>query len=315
LTAAQAASAGYTVLSGNASCNGLDTTTTPVTATKVFFDCPNGFTAETVVLPQATTVTFSGNVSVPNNKLLSMPIVQHVYVRGCTSGCSGGNGFSISVAGELRINTGGDGTTAPSCTTRSGPGSGGTNTNWTELATLGGPFLVTNQIRMCQTFVYLGENRSTYLIRTQPAVMTAPENYPAVTECSTDYPCPSDSGGVAAMSVTGGSGSADWTAPNQLSHQPSSSEKATYPFEDLALWTEASTGSFIKGQGASRTEGVFFTPNSAMTFTGQATQSQPLNAQFISRTLNVSGQGTLNLKPSPEDSIQTPLKGTASLIR
>jgi hypothetical protein len=52
-----------------------------------------------------------------------------------------------------------------------------------------------------------------------------------------------------------------------------------------------------------------------MTFTGQATQSQPLNAQFVSRALNVSGQGTLNLKPSPEDSIKTPLPGNYALIR
>jgi hypothetical protein len=52
-----------------------------------------------------------------------------------------------------------------------------------------------------------------------------------------------------------------------------------------------------------------------MTFTGQATQTQPLNAQFISRTLNVSGQGTLNLKPNPDDAIVTPIAGTSVIVR
>jgi hypothetical protein len=103
--------------------------------------------------------------------------------------------------------------------------------------------------------------------------------------------------------------------PNQLSAQPTVADFAANPFEDIALWSESHVDSFLKGQGSNRTEGVFFTPNSATTFTGQATQTQPLNAQFISRSLNVSGQGTLNLKPNPKDSIVVPIAGTSAIIR
>ena len=115
--------------------------------------------------------------------------------------------------------------------------------------------------------------------------------------------------------MSGGSATADWSAPNQLATQPTTAQLATYPYEDLAVWTESNQPSTVKGQGANRTEGVFFTPNSSMTFSGQGTQSVPLNAQFISRTLNVSGQGTLNLKPNPADSITVPIAGNISLIR
>jgi hypothetical protein len=312
--AAAAVTAGYRMLNGDA-CNGLDTTMTPVLETRIFVDCPDTFQAAYAVFPNATEVVFTGKVSVPNNALLSLPVATEVYARGCTSSCSGGGNFAISVAGTMRVNTGGDGTTALACATRSGPGAGGTNTKWTRLATLGGPALVTGSVSWCQTFAYLGENASTYVRRTQAATGAGPENYPAMAGCSIALPCPSDTGGSAKIDIGGGSGTADWTAPNQLSTQPRASDLVAFPFEDLALWTEASIPSFLKGQGANRTEGVFFTPNSPMTFSGQATQLLPLNAQFISRSLTISGQGTLNLKPNPADAIVTPLVGTSSLIR
>ena len=119
----------------------------------------------------------------------------------------------------------------------------------------------------------------------------------------------------AAIAMTGGSATADWSAPNQLSTAPTTAQLATYPFEDLAIWTESNQPSTVKGQGSNRTEGVFLMPNSSMTFSGQGTQSVPLNAQFICRSLNVSGQGTLNLKPTPADAITVPIPGNLSLIR
>jgi hypothetical protein len=309
---------GFTVI-GGAQCSGLDTTATPVTATKVFFDCATGFSVPNsgrVVLPNATDVVFSGKITVPQGSLLSLPNVRRLHVRGCGAGpCSGGNHYSVSVAGELRVNSGGDGSTAVACSDRKGPGAGGSTTNWTEIATFGGPFLVTSTLRMCQTFLYLGQNAPAYVRRTVVSTGTAPENYPTVAGCSVTKPCPSDQGGSAAISITGGSGTVDWSAPNQLSTRPSYSDFSANPFEDLALWTESSAGSFIKGQGFSRTEGIYFSPNSRMEFSGQATQSQPLNAQFLSRTLNVTGQGTLDLRPNPEDSIITPLPGGTMLIR
>jgi Flp pilus assembly protein TadG len=313
-SAATATTNGYRVLSSNAECNGLDTTATPVLETKIFVNCSE-FKPSTAIFPNATDVIFTGKIDVANNSVLSLPVVRTVDVRGCTSSCSGGGNFAISVAGTMRVNTGGDGTTSPACSTRSGPGAGGSTTNWTKMATFGGPLLVTGSISYCQTFAYLGENASTYVRRTQAATGAAPENYPVAAACSSAYPCPSDAGGPAKVDIGGGAGTADWTSPNQLSSQPTASDFAANPFEDLALWTESSTASFLKGQGSNRTEGVFFTPNSPMTFAGQAVQSQPLNAQFISRALTISGQGTLNLKPNPDDAVVTPLTGISVLVR
>jgi hypothetical protein len=60
---------------------------------------------------------------------------------------------------------------------------------------------------------------------------------------------------------------------------------------------------------------VFFLPNSSVKFTGQATQTQPLNAQFIARRLDVAGQGSLFLRPSKDDAVPTRIPGAISLIR
>jgi hypothetical protein len=115
--------------------------------------------------------------------------------------------------------------------------------------------------------------------------------------------------------LRGGGSSIDWTAPNQLDRQPEREDFDLYPFEDLAMWTESNERSEIKGQGTSVTTGVFFAPNATVDFSGQATQSQPRNAQFIARRLWLSGQGTLVLRPNPADSVQTPIPGGWSLIR
>ena len=60
---------------------------------------------------------------------------------------------------------------------------------------------------------------------------------------------------------------------------------------------------------------MFFLPNSSVSFTGQATQEQPLNAQFIARRLDVSGQGVLTLMPNPGDAVTIPIPGAVTLIR
>jgi hypothetical protein len=290
-----------------------------VTGAKVFVDCPGGFSAGTdsfggTRFVDATDVVFNGKVAVPNNTTLALPNARRVYIRGCgpsSPQCNGGNYYSVSVAGELRVNTGGTGLTAPACSTRDSA------TNTTELVTYGGPFLAAGSVRLCQTFAYLAQDQDTYVRRTQTQVGMAPENYPAVAACSADLPCPSDTDtGNGYLRLSGGTGSTiDWTAPNQLDVQPDAADLAVHPFEDLAMWTESNQAILIKGQGTSITTGVFFAPNATVDFSGQATQNQPRNAQFIARRLWLSGQGTLVLRPNPADSVQIPLPGGWSLIR
>lgn len=314
---------GYVTLTGS-QCSGLDSTTDTTfdAATHIFVQCTS-FAPDVAVFPAATHVVFTGKISVANGSLLSLPVARRVYVRGCP-GCTAGNNYAIEVAGgggttgELRINTVASGAAGNlDCASRPGPGAEppGTFTNWTVLAAYDGPFKATGQVRLCQTAVYLAHGAGPYVRQSVEGTGIGSPSYPAIAECTPIRPCPSDAGGDGFVDVTGGFGTVDWSAPNQITAPPTLADFATHPFEDLALWAEASEPSAIKGQGSNRTEGVFFLPNSSVTFTGQATQSQPLNAQFIARRLDISGQGSLFLRPSKDDAVPTRIPGAIALIR
>lgn len=308
---------GYVTLTGS-QCGGLDTTTDTTfdAATHIFVQCTD-FAPNNAVFPAATHLVFTGKISIGNNKFLSLPVAQRVDVRGCP-GCSGGGNYAIDVAGEMRVNTVASGTTGDlACIARPGPGAEppGTFLNWVRLATFAGPFKATGQVRLCQTSVYLGKNIPSYVRQSVEGTGVGSPSYPAIADCTPTRPCPSDAGGDGFIGITGGAGTVDWSAPNQITTPPTLADFATYPFEDLALWAEASLPSEIKGQGSNRTEGVFFLPNSTVKFTGQATQTQPLNAQFIARRLDVAGQGSLFLRPSKDDAVPTRIPGAIALIR
>ncbi len=99
---------------------------------------------------------------------------------------------------------------------------------------------------------------------------------------------------------SGSSPAVSWTAPGQNQSGPSASS----PFDELALWTEGGLSCSIGGQGTLSTSGVFFFfPNCIFTYSGQANTNIPLAAQFIGRTLTMSGQGVLALQPDPKHSI------------
>lgn len=163
------APSGYTTISGSL-CNGLNTTsnTSFAAETHLFIQCSD-FSPDVVVLPAATHVIFTGKISIGNAKLLSLPVARRVYVQGCPA-CTGGNNHAIEVKGggtpgELRVNTLPTGTGANlACSDRPGPGADppGTYTAWSVLATFGGPFLSAGQLRLCQTFVYLGKDAQAY---------------------------------------------------------------------------------------------------------------------------------------------------------
>lgn len=315
------APAGWATLSGD-QCNRLDTTrdTTFAASTHIFVLCSDFTPDPTAVFPAATHLIFTGKISVANGDLLSLPAAQRVYVRGCP-GCSGGSRYAISVAGsgELRVNTLATGTgTDLACADRPGPGvvPSSSYTSWSVIATFDGPFLSTGQVRLCQTTVYLGKDTAAYARQSVEGTGIGSPTYPPLAECSPTRPCPSDAGGNAYVAVTGGSGSAvDWTAPNQIDPPPTGAQYGSQPFEDLALWTEGSLPSRVGGQGSNVTAGVFFVPNSSVAFTGQATQTQPLNAQFIARRLDIAGQGSLFLRPSKDDAVPTRIPGAIQLIR
>ena len=297
---------------------------------KIFVDCPN-FDPSLAIFPNATDIVFGGQITIGANSVLSLPVAQRVYVRGNTGG---GYAVQVKSGGSLLVNTGevtipSPGDAGTTCASRPGPGVlvappsvYGTFTNTTRFATFGGSFeSPSGFVRLCQTFLYLGDNTGSYVASSYTRTASGgPEGYPAISACSTTQPCPRDNTNNSFISITGGSNvGVEWTAPNQLNTVPTTAQLAypnANPFEDLALWTEnSSISNVIKGQGANSTTGVYFIPNGSAKFTGQASQAQPLNAQFIVRALDISGQGSLVLKPNPADAIQTPIAGAIKIIR
>jgi hypothetical protein len=306
-----------------------------VAGAEVYVNCDDFVAGNATSFPEATRVYFTGKVTVGNNKSLILPVVERLYIRGCkiTTEGSGGsssncgnnsaNAYALSVDGTFVVNSTGYG----ACPTYTPPPivppaivpSSTLSHRVTEMATLGGPVRLSagSTVAMCQTFAYLGRSAPTW---------SAQQRTTGLPNCSTDIPCPAegtgDPGGTTfvewrdegyvTMPAGGGSGSAIyWSAPNRSSGAPS----AVNPFEDIALWGESSRASFLKGTGSSRVSGVFFMPNAYVTLLGQGDSTQPLNAQFISRGLSISGQGTVLLKPNPDDSVQTKAPGNYSLIR
>ena len=296
----------------------------------IFFNCTDYAPSGTVVL-SGNHFIFGGTVTLTGSHgqtppTLSLPNAKTVLARGCNcprTGVNSANNYAITVAGNLYINngyTGAVGTPVQHCSPSFvGPGDGGTYTNTTVLATFGGPFSVTGSVYMCQTTVYLGPDPAQMSATTYvPFETTSPTASP--TFCSSLLPCPDGTNGSFAYSpqseqysesinITGGSGYADWSAPDQSSGVPPAGT-----VDQLALWEESDAAAGITGQGSNLTLGVYFAPNASFTFTGQGTQSQPLHAQFISRSLTISGQSALYLV-GPPNFVPTSPQTSITLIR
>lgn len=85
------------------------------------------------------------------------------------------------------------------------------------------------------------------------------------------------------------------------------------PFKNLGLWSDNLDSSSVQnlaGQAGLNLQGVFFAPQSQISYTGQGCTAQ-LSAQFVSRTLSVGGNSTacLNMRPTPGGTVLIPLFG------
>ena len=122
---------------------------------------------------------------------------------------------------------------------------------------------------------------------------------------------PTDNSCYGYVSV-GGGGFMEWTAPNIVSTTATSTDWNA--LEDLTFWTEASgtvsgstTNSKIGGGGQMYISGVFFLPNAnPFVISGGSFQANGANAQFIVRRLSANGQGTLTMRPNPNDAVTIP---------
>lgn len=105
-----------------------------------------------------------------------------------------------------------------------------------------------------------------------------------------------------AVDLRGGDGGLTWTAP------------IGGLFEDLALWSDGRVPHEIGGQAGNTLTGTFFTPFAEpFSLTGQGGQFQT-EAQFITRRLEVKGQGEVKMKPDPDSSTLIPIRAVR-LIR
>ena len=162
-------------------------------------------------------------------------------------------------------------------------------------------------VRMCQTFTYMSGMSSPF-----QNASGSPAGCVAALPCP-EVPSPAYTGYLALQGRN-----TDWSAPNQMTSPPDSS----HPYEDLAFWTEAGNAtlnqsgpnSSVGSNGSASTAGVYFMPNALFTFAGNTTIAQNLNAQFVSRRLNLSGQGDLIMLPNPSDAVPIPV-GNFGLIR
>ena len=151
------------------------------------------------------------------------------------------------------------------------------------------------QAYFCQTFVYMASGFDKVPLT---------DNTPP---CTT--PCSTYSG-----TINIGSGSTvDWSAPNLVTtRRPTFDEvdlgsfiPPVSPYEDIAFWTEAGGNTnTLSGNGATKMTGVYFLGNAdAFNLAGNSGADVYLSAQFISRTMKVTGGAVMNLVINPLDAI------------
>ena len=321
--------------SGTAACVSTDATPIEVPASylRVYVNCAAlnvvkiRFANERIVL--------RGELQIGSNRVAAFPNASEVIVGGCGT-CSGGSAAGISASGALLVNSGFD--TAPLVPTCSDGADNDTDgrTDYNADATVGdsgclnaadwdersclqdraaadpsrlvvntGPIRTSSSsvVQLCQTFVLMADGGSLPNQDVSAATDPTCAGDVDISGAFVPQPCPrTDASYKGFLSVFG---TIDWIAPNQNTGRRNTTLANEY-FEDLALWTETSTTSEVKGEGNSITGGVYFFPNATFEFSGQASQLIDLNAQFLARRLLLSGQGRLAMQPNPNDTVDTP---------
>lgn len=282
---------------------------------RIFVNCPTGYSPQSVTFSEATDVIFNGPVQVsgagPSGRELYIPKASRIVVGGNATRGLEVNGGRLGIGSAHPFDRSADGAKA-ACNGREGPPDGPAPTNTTTLVIFGGSptgagaggLNVSGQAALCQTFVYLaGPKNAANATYTQKLDRDRLHH----SSCIPATPCPTTNNDYAHLDI---SGYVRWVAPNttDVVLQP--------PFvgiEDLALWTETSTKSEIKSGGVMDTQGVFFLPNGRLEMRSPA-EANPRDAQFIARSLKLF-QGTLQMKPTEANSISAPVLRGSGLVR
>ncbi len=259
----------------------------------VYFNCPtNGQGAfpvnyDAALEFKASRIIVNGEISTSQN--LSFPLAQQIYVRGYTSS---GTATGVDIgSNQLRVNHGVPG--AATCPT-------GQRSAGTKLVIGWGGITATNnsRLQLCNTTVIMMGDGP-----------TGTGCIPAVDGLAPLPVTPCDG---AVLSAKGGV--IDWTAPNKAAAEVTPVDQAN--LEDLALWTEAAGSLHGVGGGAQMyMAGVFMVPNANHLALNGSGLQDVLNAQYVVRRLRVGGNGTIELRPSPFDSVKIPAPTEYALVR
>lgn len=104
------------------------------------------------------------------------------------------------------------------------------------------------------------------------------------------------------IKMTGGAGDVIWSGA------------VSGDFEDLAMWAETTGDIDFAGSSGLDLEGVFFAPWATIGYQGSGSQVQ-VAAQFISRALDVGGNGILVVRPNFDRAVLFPFDPQSQLIR
>lgn len=286
--------AGYTSLRSIRNGCKIDSTNFIITQPNVLIDCvPNFQNPQTEIIFTGAKFWSTKNILIaPSEKWTFSNPSLLVIDRNLT------NKSALEVKGTLWVNTGTTTATPSLASNYCGVSRNGPGFTSTQLVIKTGDLSVSSGAKMCQTTLYMADG----------AASPRPDNDNNSYEGTLGF----------------GGGSTDWTAPDQTelaACDPPTVVAGCYDrslpqfqLEDLALWTESTPLSRIGGAGEVFLTGVFFLPNATFDFGGQAIQNIDRNAQFVARRLNMSGQGTLILKPDPNEAI-TIRTGISLLVR
>lgn len=303
-----------------------------ISATNWYVNCPGSFspasptvfTAPPTPRQAPTQIVFRNNVSVGNGQTFDTGAATKVVVRGSFSsaGTSAlpsvqkfyvGDGLSVTNTGSLRVASASLPTIDPDENVASACAAENENDESNEIVVFfsgTGPSQYAMDIAgpaaFCETTVYLtGSKTATASYAPMSDTSTA------IYGCSIDLPCPTDTTTAtianARWSITN---LVEWTAPNQDTDTIPPDPRGR---EDLMFWSEGQRTSNVGGGGFLVSSGVFVSPNMRVEMRSPATAS-PRNAQFIARQLFLF-QGTLQMRPLPNDSVPVPEPGSFTLIR
>lgn len=283
-----------------------ETDPTRFTARRIWINCGGGvFNGNGKTFPASVDeVVVNGTIEVNGNaNTLTFVDVETLYVKGAVGQASislTGTGNRILVNPGTSTDVGGDGfvcddrtAAAPMARTELVVGSG-------RIVGEGGSGKV---LRMCSTTVFMMDDSGT----------------PGCSVPGVDGVAPYDNACGGTIRVAGNN-ALDWSAPNANTvTAPTAAQLAQ--FEDLAFWSETqgppASGPYfsIEGNGGVRLAGIVFAPNADPFRVGGNGAYDIEDAQFIVRRLEVAGNGTLLMKPLPQNAVPIPRLSGFALVR